>query len=224
MLLVPVSDFLGAPTLSGTLPGNMHNLMSLGLVGTAVSGTLPTLPRARIVICVYSAMCAYINPSPVSGTIPANLTSSGHLLSVVMMNMRLSGSLPEFRSPDLHLLILNQDLLSCKKIPPHLNHRPMEGTLPLFSVETTPSLQTLTITKHSISGSLSESLFELPHLASLKYYMNRVSGRYSVARRVHDLCRIVGGMQCKVYSPVRDVACNCILLHGVRTRVSDCVC
>lgn len=186
-------------TLSGSIP-NIPMLKTLIVIGENLEGTLPSKfgKHARSLIMISGASTDWINPRTISGTLPTAWNSEhGKLLLVIMMNVKVSGSIPimlnqpELQSVNLVKEALMMDAKQASGIPDWFRRPTIIGNLPPFSASRNPALQELAIIGHSISGTLiwwhkltawstgtlPQTIFEITSLHSIKCTAGRISGR-----------------------------------------------
>ena len=171
LMLIGIRDLLcnkpyfeyphGCATLSGSIP-DLANLRTLLIVGENFEGTLPRFfdEKARSLLVISGASIDWINPRTMSGTLPAAWNDKpGSLLSLVLMNVRISGTIPHMHNqPELQQLNVVKELVmpdpgqTVTGIPNWFNHPTLVGEVPDFSSTRNPALQQFAIIGHAVSG------------------------------------------------------------------------
>lgn len=171
-------DFLGLPSLSGTVPPLLTPLQALVIMGDALSGTLPSSfgNNARALILFYTNVLTIapfmrdifvsarqgFNLRPISGTLPHILGSNGALRCLITINTKLSGSLPDFTNGNLIEVVQQQTAIVLKNALQAMGFYGYTGFLPRFAPARTPYLHTVQL-EHlpRIKGCMAEDVFQV---------------------------------------------------------------
>lgn len=154
---------IGQNMISGTVPGNISNLVNLNFLSmrnSLISGTIPDS-----IGMLSNLKKLYLDSNLLRGKIPPSLGNIRGILSIYLQDNNLEGSIP----PSLGNCRLLQTL--------DLSKNNLTGTLPKEVITISSMSIVFNISRNFLTGPLPEEVGNLTNLAALDLSDNKISGK-----------------------------------------------